>query len=870
MEARVHQFALVPLEIERNKEPNVNKIQSIAQYSNKLVIVYELEDKRVRFCFFKLTNSSGVVKAEKDGNFTDIGFGDFNCQEVKAFHDSLILYLRDVNDSVGSLCIWPTPGVGSPMAVVEDCDRYALNNSRDKPQSLVYTKGTVIYYVENPFDAENKKEIDLEEDILSISLNYPKALVILQKSICILDIEDPSNRISMAIQLDNRDYSTRRPSPTSISASNTNFNFYIQNSASQFSHNMSSNLKKVEFDSIPYTNTKIARLAVYFSTTEKYSYFYDFVNQPFVTPSLDLQSSVAIKVENKDITFFANEKSVYQLFDVHDSFDFLTRDQTKDLISKLPSLDVATVCSFFQVAWNFTERNENSYPYRNQALKLLAYPEFRRHVLDILTIFSKLHFYVEKENQNEEEEETSEQSKVYVEYEPKYFAESQRDHSESSLVAVLNALRQHCPKEVKNTGNPKDVAEMQKITEVFTTAILEILILEKKTAEISTLIKSKSGFDKETIIRFMDTIPDHSTRLIVYSLLGEAKLAMQSFALTTDRSTEVIDIVIGLLKANSGNWDFIKDHADPFIKYDPIRGMEILTDPRVDMNKATAYVTENFPDYKKLFLIGAVHNPSLVARETIIRNLADDFSASLVSLHKPNFDHSTVSYLKCVLRSPNGHPPIEDLEHELSDYLQNLVSNFFNELDKAKLLSNVANFTSSSLKISIFLIADKYKEALDIIWENNGGNPEKAAQSCRDCSNPPKAFELLIEKMKASLSQDEFLKELTKLLTKNIDIIDVSYALGSLDKQASLDTTLKFVEQLYRSLIATKRDAEIEAAHAQAEQFEAQYMLLRAQADMIEINEDTVCDACGKKLGNTYFERTPTGNLYHISCINKQ
>ncbi|EAY03858.1 hypothetical protein TVAG_063710 [Trichomonas vaginalis G3] len=865
----VHQYLMVPLDLGLENKHDSHRIQTIAHIDQKLVVVRELEDYKARFSFYELGNLNGVVTATKDGDALDISFGDYYIKEIKSYNDSLILYLKSTDSA--PLCKWK-PGVDSPLYFTYDCDFYALNQySLEMNQSIIYTKKNILTFIPDYSNIDDKKEIEFEEDILSVSLNYPSALVVLKNAIVKINLNQPDDRIKMSNPCENLHNQTNHPSPTSICASRTSYIFFTENMASYINQNLDARVNKINFDNVPFNNTKVPK--GYFSTTDTSQYIYDFANEPFKLPGIGLHSTTAMKIDARDYTFFANDKHVYQLFDVYEAFDLLSRNQMKDLSKKLPDAEAATICAFFQVAWNNTIQKtiqntvQITYPFRDMALKLFDYPEFRRYILDILTLFSQLHFYVHKKEYDEEEEEIGEE---IVEYEPRYFEESQLDSSPQSLQSLLAALKQHYPKELKNTVSKEEYEEIARIQEIFQTATLEILILQKKTPEISQLIKSKNNYNKDIIIKFMDTIPDHSTRLIVYSLLGEAKLAMKSFALTTDRSTEVIDIVIGLLKANSGDWEFIKEHADSFIKADPIRGMEILTDPRVDMNKATAYVTENFPALQQLFLLGTVHNSSLVGRSTIIAKLANDLCTALSSLHKPDFDYSTVSYLKCVIRSPNGHPPIEDIERELSDYLQNLVSTEFNELDKTKLLNSVADFTSSSLKISIFLAADKYKEALDIIWANNNGDPEKAALSCRDCSNPPKAFELLIEKVKAELSQEEFLSELTKLLTKNIDIIDISYALGSLNTNASLDTTLMFVEQLYRSLIATKRDAEIEAAHAEAEQFEAQYRLLRAQAVKIAVNEDVDCEGCGKKLGYSTFERTPTGALYHRQCINKK
>ena len=832
------------------------KIFRVLRLSDDKLAVISTDDKqlqaRVDVVTFKEENGQIISYEFSPETSSSCSFGEGNfIDDAKPYPDGLILLIRN-EEGAKALCHWKL-GEQLPNTIdLNGVSCFSVNYTTNTVDpKIAVASGKELNVIVNADPEQVVYHNTLEEEIYSIALNDPYVFVVCPNSLKLINIQPDGQVKSLKMKCTQNSYC--------LVSSFSKFLLFNGQTVLQVVADLSHDAQET-FDQPPQRNYKLA--TYYLSTgivkdNRVTAYIYDFKHQMFVTT---LENIVAATCAGK-YNFIATEHDLYYLYNISQAvelikggtplkaFQYLPKQNPENSLlaidSSLPQekLTSAAYVAIFEYLY-FYQQKKNEYIYRSKALNLLSLPQYQTCLIDALMVFGCFHFY-SFENDGEQN--------IIYEIGVDYTSTGLKDSSKESIVALLEVLkRTHT-----NSGSKAEI--------YVETAKMEAMALLGNINEIKEFLKSDPKVDSMTIKQFASTLDDKVMRFIIYAIYNDKENAMLTFREISNPSNDVLEYVVQLMKHNAGDWQFIEEYGISFINADPIRGIEILTDPKIDYSKALNYVQSNFTNLETLFLLGAVHHPHAVAKRQVINQLSDKLCNSLIEISKPDFDINEVSYLKCVIK--NGEStPVKDMKEEIASYLQDLVSSFPNELDTETLIKHIQEF-SAPLQISIYLSASKYKEALDIIWESNNGDPDKAALSCRECSNPVKAFELLIQKMKDQLEDSKFLPELTKLLSKNIDIIDVSYALGFLDSDASLDTTLTFVEQLYRSLLTSRRDAEFDKANSEAEAFEAKYRRYRAQSGYVDLDNEKKCHGCGKPLGFSYVVRTPTGLLYHLNCL---
>ena len=810
----------------------------------KLVVISTDEKKlqaRVDVIPFKEENNQIVSYEFYPDSNKSCSFGEGNfIDDVKPYPDGLILMIKNA-DNAKALCHWKLEEQTPNTIDLDGVSCFAVNYklSQAEPKiAVAYENSLKIIANANPQQVvyENK----FESKIFSVALNYPNVFVVCQQSVKVINVDqDPSvNTKVLPIKC--------TPNSFVMISSPTKFLLYngetvLQVLSADLSHNA-----QERFGQQPIHNYSLARFYLSTGITKNNkvtAFFYDFQQAMFVTVMEEIVGATSAG----KYSFIATENDIFYLYNISTCLKLAipgSKDSALKLLPQnpvnsanteiLPDKTTAAKVALVEFLYYYQQNKlgKSEYVYRSLALSLLLLKQYQTCIIDVLMVFGCFHF-------NEVCED--------------YTSTGQKDSDPESLKLLLNTL-----KDIKTF--PDNTTEVN-----IKTAILEIISLLRDTTELNNFLKEDPNVDQVTIKQFASTLDDKTVKFILFAHYNEKEAAMETFNEIPNPSNDLLDLVVRLMKNNASDWQFIEEYGNSFIQKYTIRGIEILTDPKIDYSKALNYVQSNFKDIETLFLLGAVHHPHAVAKRQVVNQLSDKLCNSLIEISKPDFDKNEVSYLKCVINNKDS-ASVQDMKEEITAYLQDLVSSFPNELDTETLLKHIKEF-SPSLQISIYLSANEFKEALDIIWESNNGDPDKAAISCRNCSNPPKAFELLIQKMKDQLEPSKFLPELTKLLSNNIDIIDVSYALGFLNNDASLDTTLSFVEQLYRSLLTSRRDAEFERANSEAEAFEAKYRRIRAQSGYVDLDSDQKCSKCDKPLGFSYVGRSPTGLLYHLNCL---
>ena len=116
------------------------------------------------------------------------------------------------------------------------------------------------------------------------------------------------------------------------------------------------------------------------------------------------------------------------------------------------------------------------------------------------------------------------------------------------------------------------------------------------------------------------------------------------------------------------------------------------------------------------------------------------------------------------------------------------------------------------------------------------------------------------------MPKEQGVKTQMGILSRNMNMIDVPKALENINEDESVENVADFLEETYRTLVTMRKDAELDAAFAESNEFESTYQRIKLESQVIEIRNDTFCPKCKKPLNSNYFFRAPNGNLFHFNC----
>ena len=239
----------------------------------------------------------------------------------------------------------------------------------------------------------------------------------------------------------------------------------------------------------------------------------------------------------------------------------------------------------------------------------------------------------------------------------------------------------------------------------------------------------------------------------------------------------------------------------------------------------------------------------------------------LLRLSSPTFNRESVSFCTCMINNPDAS--IQEIQEELGTNVITILRNY--TVDTTQLLSFVNQINIVKVQVEIYRAAGKVDEALSIIWgKGENADIQNCVQFCKESPDPSAAFERLLILMDDSLPSDKKTTIIMNLLSENMSEINISSAFSYISSDQPISKVIPFLENSYRSLVAMRKDAELDASFAAANEFETHYQAIKLESQCFQLRNSTVCSFCQKPLGYQYVQRAPNGMTYHYKCIQNQ
>lgn len=839
---RVVPYSAMPLGIQSELNLEGFTIHSLAQIEDKLVIIYNSEDKKIAIVQCQVSVNSGNVTYKIPESIPTLGFDPYYLESVNSIMGGLILFMKHTPESPGTLIFYKADA--PPLPLFEDIYKYCVNSSKTYPNSLAVCTKDTLFIIDN-LDSNNQLFNTKLQDsnILSVGLSYPLVYLVYLSGIMVINIEIERNGgfcnsfLKMPLDQD-----------CSIIPADGDFILYNSSMATFIdSKSFSSEKSQVTFDETPQKSYYLKPFDKYVSVVKDKATFYDFEKEcSMQVPNF---SSIA-SVDEIGVCFYSSDKEVYVIKDLSDTFTlFMNKNYSKAFEMITQNNGISAFPHFFALLWNTEDGYK--YPHRDTALEFLSVPEIQKNVMCILEIFGKIKFFTEvpdiKSGRIDAVRKTN-----------NYYSESQIDETKEYIPQLLSSLTTYCTA----SETPEAV--------YFHTAILECYIILDQKQKVRELLKRSQNIDFVSIRHFITEYKDPELAFIISAYSAKTEEALEAFNSIENPTTDDIDLAFTVLSQTTHDWSNFIEHAKKFIKKWPVESIRALTTIEdFEMTKISDFIDEKFPKLKNLFLIYAIRRAGLSELvDRIVPSLTTHICESILNCRKSNFDISTVSWLKCVLTKPgdiSNDELINNIEAELTDRLTYLISNFFDQIDRKEILKFANQCKIDDLKAAIHLADENYEEGLSIIWKNSQKDVKKAIQVCISAKDSSKAFKVFLPMMKESLSKDEFKVGFRTVLQQNADVLNPDDFVQLLDFD-DINESFDYITTLYRDIMIIREKALINASKAESDEFEAEYQKMVAQIGSFTVDQGTLCTICHKQIIN-YFVHTPDEKFIHESCL---
>ncbi|KAH0789473.1 transforming growth factor-beta receptor-associated protein 1 isoform X2 [Histomonas meleagridis] len=654
----------------------------------------------------------------------------------------------------------------------------------------------------------------LETPCISACLSYPNLIAMSLKENITLIINSTMEKIPC-----------RNDQSCSVVAVSTNsFLMYSNQTTKVVNSKLQTSYSPVKFDQPQVAHTGYGSLLASASSSGVTIYkCQSGGNQIF--PLSDLPNASHFCTFN-DLTLVSSDNHIYIIQDISEVYDHILAGEFEKLNEMNPPPSVEVLAAAFEQLW---QKRHNI-----EALALLKYKPFHVAVFDVLNLFKFIKCNTQKSQ--------------YLS-----FAEATDDlNLTKPLVEGLLTIRSSRPNEL--------------VHRAIDTAIFEIYSIQEDIKSLSSFIEKKPLLSDDIVKFFNDSISPTYAMYLGY--IHKYQDAIDVFKKIPNMDQFVLEEIARLLVSGSSHWDFFETNIKWFMEISPIYACNVLTNESIHPNKSLPFCIENFRQYYPRVLYGLLSHKDLLNSSTYINEYANMICQLLSSIFQPNFSRDKVSFCTCIINNPNAS--LQEIESELGSYLTNVLRRFKDSINTEQLSTYANQINDVNIKVEIYRAAGKVEEALTLIWEQ-GNEPDlnKCVQFCKENNDSSKGFEILLKLMDNRLPSDKKTPLIMKLLAENMCEINISNAFSYIDANQPIDEVVPFLESSYRRLVALRRDAELDAAFAESNEFETGYQRMRLEAQVMELRCETVCAECGQALGFQYAQRAPNGLVYHHKCSAK-
>ncbi|KAK8891673.1 hypothetical protein M9Y10_028893 [Tritrichomonas musculus] len=301
--------------------------------------------------------------------------------------------------------------------------------------------------------------------------------------------------------------------------------------------------------------------------------------------------------------------------------------------------------------------------------------------------------------------------------------------------------------------------------------------------------------------------------------------------------------------------------------------------PKADVEFAEDWIKNNCENYLAKFYDYLTTQTDTPPKQTLIESAIDKFCKLLDEMSKPkSFDVHKLTYNEAALQY-EGTPPRETIDlyaNELANKIARIIRSIPNPKDYKECFDKNISVIKDTIKSSgnqhrwllfeFYQISENYEMAMNDIFV---GRPDfkELEEFCRNSPHPDVAFDFAFNRMR----QDgkDILANNADFLIRNIEWVNMVNMLDWIPDETSLNQVDNIIQVASNFLIQKERFLELKNHIAKSMKKEADYKLVQARLRNVEIQHQTVCNACHRPVGNGWVAVAPDNRVYHISCKPK-
>lgn len=326
---------------------------------------------------------------------------------------------------------------------------------------------------------------------------------------------------------------------------------------------------------------------------------------------------------------------------------------------------------------------------------------------------------------------------------------------------------------------------------------------------------------------------------------------------------------------NSVNSKILEHHLEWVKNRDVSAAVNSFLYPKVDVQTAEDWIKRNCETYLVKFYDYLTTQTDTPPKQALIQSALYKFTELLKEMQNANFDVHKLTYNQTAVQT-EGNVPHETIELYANE-LANKIARIIRKIDKPQDYSDCFNKCIETVRAAgpqhrwllfeFYQISENYELAMNDIFGKGKTDFKELEEFCRNSPHPDKAFDMAFKRMRDD--NKNILANNADFLIRNMEWVNFVNMVSWIPDEATLNEVDNIIQVASNFLIQKERFLQLKNHIAISMKKEADYKLVQARLRNVEIQHQTVCNACHRPVGNGWVAVAPDNRVYHISCKPK-
>ena len=414
---------------------------------------------------------------------------------------------------------------------------------------------------------------------------------------------------------------------------------------------------------------------------------------------------------------------------------------------------------------------------------------------------------------------------------------------------------------------------------VIDTALFQFYAIHHKTRELDALMRDQNSIDIQLVVKFFQE-NQKAMRLYPAYAIFNTRTDKPQEALNIWRTLDARDPTHSTTWAIEASYTLreiatpkVLNHHLSWIKdRDISAAVNAFLYPKVDVEFAVKWIKDNCKEYLVKFYDYLTTQTDTPPKQNIIESVLKKFCKLLRNMTVPGFDLHMLTYNPKALQTkgPQAKDVIDQYANELANKIARIIRTIkepkdYNFMPYVEIIK-AAGGQFKWLLFEFYQIGEMYDLAMDVIFQGKT-NFKDLEEFCRNSPHADQAFTVAFRRM--IKDGKNILANNADFLVRNLEWVNFEEMLDWIPDDTPLSTVDNIIQTASTYLIQKERFMMLKNDIAISMKKEADYKLIQARLRNVEIQHQTVCQACQRPVGNGWVAVAPDSRVYHITCKPK-